>query len=50
MKAKFLTAYIYLYGGTKKHAENVYKTASAAYIAAVIDSYYQDCKLGFYND
>jgi hypothetical protein len=49
-KAEFINAYIYSYGTTKKQAEKAYKEASAAYIAAIIDSYHQDARKAFYND
>ena len=49
-KPAFIEAYRYLYGATKKQAENAYKTASEAYIQAIIDSMKQDAKSAFYND
>ena len=49
-KADFISAYIYAYGATKKEAANVYKTASAAYISAVIDSQKHDATAAAYED
>lgn len=50
MKETFINAYIYAYGATRKEAERAYKTASPAYIAAIIDSMRNEAKSAFYND
>ena len=50
MKKRFIDAYIYCYGGTRKQAENVYKNAGSEYIKAVIASYEIDAKKAFFND
>ena len=50
IKKRFIDAYIYCYGATKKEAEAVYKTASPEYIYAVIESAQQDGRKAFYND
>ncbi len=50
MKNKFITAYMYAYGCTKKKALETYKSASAYFIQAVIDNFNNDCHQAFYND
>ena len=50
MKNKFITAYMYAFGCTKKKALEIYKSASASFIQAIIDSYNNDCHNTFYND
>lgn len=49
-KSEFITAYCYSYGSTKKEAEKVYKAATPAYIAAVIESRRHDVKAAMYED
>lgn len=49
-KARFVDAYIYAYGSTKKAAAEVYKTASPAYIAAIIDGLKQDAARAAFED
>lgn len=54
-KSEFITAYVYSYGTTKKHAELLYKKVvieegNTAYYNAIIDSYRQDCRKAFLND
>ena len=50
MKAEFITAYLWAYGGTKAHAAKVYRGADDAYIKELIQLYRQQCRLAFYND
>ena len=50
MKQRFINAYISLYGGTKKQADKIYKTASNIYINNVIGWFDDQAKLCFYND
>lgn len=50
MREKFIKAYCYCYGETKKKAAEVYRKATAEYIQAVIDSYDHDTRKAFYND
>lgn len=49
-EAEFVDAYKYLFGGTKKAAEKVYKTASESYIKACIDAFERNAKVSFYHD
>lgn len=49
-KARFVDAYIYAYGSTKKAAAEVFKTASPAYIAAIIDGLKQDAARAAFED
>lgn len=49
-KARFVDAYIYAYGSTKKAAAEVFKTASPAYIAAIIDGLKQDATRAAFED
>ena len=39
MKKDFIEAYIWLYGGTKKHAAEIYKKSAESWIKSVIDLY-----------
>ena len=39
MKKDFIDAYIWLYGGTKKHAAEIYKESAESWIRSVIDCY-----------
>lgn len=54
MKEKFIRAYMYEYGTTKKEALKVYRdcinSGNIGYITAIIDLYDDQCKLAFYND
>ena len=54
-KKEFITAYIYSYGATQKHAESMYKKVvieegNTNYMKLIIDGYRQDCRKAFYND
>lgn len=49
-KAKFINAYAWAYGTTKKEAEKVYKTASKEYIEMIINGFKENAKRGLYND
>ena len=49
-KAKFITAYVWMFGGTKKAAEKVYKAADEQYINNVIHGFIQNAKACFYQD
>lgn len=49
-KAEFVDAYRYLFGGTKKAAEKVYKTADVHYINACIEAFERNAKVSFYYD
>lgn len=50
MKEKFIKAYQYCYGATRKEAEKAFREATPAYIAAIIESMNQDAHRAFYND
>ena len=39
MKKDFIEAYIWLYGGAKKHAAEVFKDSEPGYIASIIECY-----------
>lgn len=49
-KSEFIDAYKYLFGGTKKATEKVYKTASESYIKACIEAFERNAKVSFYYD
>lgn len=50
MKEEFITAYVALYGGTKKSALKVYERADKSYISAIIYAFKRMCKNIFYED
>lgn len=50
MKEKFIQAYIYCYGATRKQATEAYKNATPGYIQAVIDSLRHDAHAALYED
>ena len=47
---QFVDAYIWLFGGTKKAAKEIYRLSSAEYIESVISVYKRQLILAFYND
>lgn len=49
-KSEFIDVYIYLFGGTKKAAEKVYKTANKSYISVCIETFEHNAKAAFYHD
>ena len=49
-KQKFITAYSWLLGFTKREAEETYKTADEEYINVIIDVFERNAKLSFYNN
>ena len=54
MKDKFIRAYMYSFGTTKKEAVQTYKecirNGKTGYIAAIIQGYEQDSCKAFYED
>ena len=54
MKEKFIRAYMYCFGTTKKEAVKTYrecvKNGNLGYISAIIESHELDTHLAFYND
>lgn len=46
----FITAYQWLYGGTKKTANEIYKKADEEYIDLIIKCFNEQCKTSFYYD
>lgn len=46
----FVDAYIWMFGGTKKAAREVYRKADHGYISAVIESYTRHFAFTFYED
>ena len=49
-RRRFITAYIWMFGGTKAQAQAVYKRESAAYIDAVIAGFSENARRAFYED
>lgn len=49
-KIEFITAYVYMFGSTKKAADKVYKTATERYISEIIYTFKQNAKAAFYYD
>ena len=47
---KFIEAYRWMYGGTKKTAREIYRKADPEYIALIIKAYEQQNRLAFYED
>lgn len=47
---EFITAYIAVYGGTKKAAAKVWRETNLKYHQAVIESFKHDARAGFYED
>jgi hypothetical protein len=50
MKKRFITAYTWLFGTTKKEAERVYKIAPQSYILGVIESFETNAIRAFFED
>lgn len=50
MKEDFIKAYIWMYGGTKRKAMEVYRTAEESYIDNIIDAFMSNAKKSFCND
>lgn len=53
-KSTFIAAYCWSYGGTKKHAEQVYKgnlvVGNTGYIRTIINGYIHQARFAFCND
>ena len=47
---EFIAAYVWMYGGTKKAAQDIYKRADPKYIQEIVSAYKKNCFLAFYND
>lgn len=47
---KFIDAYRWMYGGTKKNAREIYRKADPDYIALIIKAYEQQNRMAFYDD
>lgn len=47
---KFVAAYCWLFGGTKKAARDIYRKADKDYIAAVLRAYEKQSFIAFYED
>lgn len=50
MKKTFIDAYIATFGGTKKNANEVYKNSTKEYRKEVINGFFHNAKIAFYND
>lgn len=50
MKERFITAYKWSYGATRKEALEVYRKATPEYINAIIDGFELNAKKSFYDD
>lgn len=50
MKDKYIQAYCYLFGATKKEAIKSYKVADMEYIKEIIKAFDSNSKKAFYND
>lgn len=50
LKKRFLFAYSWIFGTTKKEAERVYHTVDDDYIKSVIDSFEHNAAITFYED
>lgn len=54
MKEKFIRAYMYCFGTTRKEAVKTYRECvrdgKTGYISAIIESYCKDTHQAFYND
>ena len=46
-KGLFISAYVWMFGYTKKQAADIYKNASKEYIDSIIESYLYQCQLAF---
>jgi len=49
-KNDFITAYMWMYGSSKKEAEQVYRKVNKEYQEAIIDGFKQNAKQAFIND
>lgn len=49
-KQRFINAYIWLFGTTKKEASKAYKTASTEYIHQIIETFENNAKRAFITD
>ena len=49
-KRKFIDAYMWMFGETKRKAASAYRETSEEYHAAVIETWLNQCHLAFYND
>ena len=49
LKKRFLFAYAWMFGTTKKEAEHVYRTADDGYIKSIIDSFEHNAAITFYE-
>lgn len=50
LKKRFLFAYSWIFGTTKKEAERVYRTADDDYIKSIIHSFEHNAAITFYED
>ena len=49
-KREFVNAYMWMYGATKKEAEQAYKKVNKEYQEAIRDGFKQNAKQAFIND
>ena len=49
-KRKFIDAYMWMFGETKRKAESAYRETSEEYHAAVIETWLNQCHLAFDSD
>lgn len=50
LKKRFLFAYSWIFGTTKKEAERVFRTADDDYIKSIIYSFKHNAAITFYED
>lgn len=50
MMNKFITAYCWMFGGTKTEAKIIFKCADQEYIKLIIDIYNKQTQKSFYED
>ena len=46
----FIEAYVWLFGGTKKAAKEIYKKADNDYVSLIIESYAKQNRIAFWED
>lgn len=50
MKKKFIDAYVWAYGGSKKKAAKIYKKAPEIFVRAVVRNFEDNAKKAFFYD
>ena len=46
----FIEAFVWLFGGTKKFAKEIYRKAEKEYIVLIIETYAKQNRLAFWED